>query len=123
MHTKIAFRNVNGKYLSIAPYGDIWKTNLLRILITGRRIQFPVPIIQLIIDLTYNKGQDNCGFYFEPGTVNDTIGFTEIFQTIEVPKRSYFGIKTLWGTFLRSPTWSNSVLQSPHCRGDEFFTV
>jgi len=125
---KVAFKNKCGKYLSISPYGKRWKSSVVRILISVNSIVFPNHIIKLIIELAYDSDRDvvtdsGLGFNYQPGTVNDSIGFSEIFQVVHSTKRQHVGIKTLWGSFLRAPDWSESVLQSPHFDDDEMFLL
>jgi len=126
---KVAFRNSCGKYLSVSPYGNEWKTKVLGILISDRNIRLPVDVIELILDLSLSSttevGPDShtTGFTYEPGKVQDQRGFTEIFQVEQSSDNRYVGISTLWGSYLRSPSWSNKILQSPHLAGDEMFTL
>jgi hypothetical protein len=53
---------------------------------------------------------------------NTEPGACEVFDLVP-QSGDNIGIRTSFGSYLRAPSWSGSVLQSPHCRGDELFQV
>uniref|UniRef100_A0A7S2EW41 Uncharacterized protein n=1 Tax=Trieres chinensis TaxID=1514140 RepID=A0A7S2EW41_TRICV len=109
-------------YLTISLYGDKARRGISS---TLSRTPLHPDLVPVVVDFAVGRGDDNFegkGFSYSPMTVEP--GPPSLLQAFRLEQNfsgslHRVGIKTRFGTYLRSQHWNSTVSQSPHLLGDE----
>lgn len=120
-------------YLTNIIYGDTHRQEAAEALATI--LDLAADTIPLIVDFaigrpTEEMNFEGSGFNYSPMTVQPGHPITRLqlfhLERTEASRRnqtSYFGIKSVFGTYWRSQHWNGTISQSPHCLGDETWYI
>jgi len=123
----VAFRVVGSanRYLSVTLYGDevrnataeaLSQTPILPALIPG--------VVDYVVDRsTSTDNFEGGGYNYSPHRAETgPPGLLQVFS-LERAVGGRYGIKSLFNTYWRSQHWNRTISQSPHCLGDERWTI
>jgi hypothetical protein len=120
-------------YLTNIIYGDTHRQAAAEALATIPDLA--ADTIPLIVDFaigrpTQETNFEGSGFNYSPMTAQPGHPITRLqlfhLERSEGSRRnqtSYFGLKSVFGTYWRSQHWNGTISQSPHCLGDETWYI
>jgi hypothetical protein len=124
-------------YLTNILYGDTHRQAAAEALLAAMIIPtlLVADTIPLIVDFSIGRPTEETnfegsGFNYSPMTAQPGLPITRLqlfhlerTEASRANQTSYFGVKSVFGTYWRSQHWNGTISQSPHCLSDETWYI